>query len=187
MMKNSRNLLWIIPLALFVTSPLWKPSVATFLKPRGGYDPQLAARAARQQQNFVMDSITLTLTNMGKEEWLINARRAFTGKTDRELGMIDVDALYHGKDQPVIITSNRGTYFLDDRHLILIDNVVIRKPQAGEVLYTDLLHYYDATKMLVSPVDVDIKSPKFTLQAGRMDYDLATDGYEFSNGVTVEL
>jgi len=41
--------------------------------------------------------------------------------------------------------------------------------------------------MLVSPVDVDIKSPKFTLQAGRMDYDLATDGYEFSNGVTVEL
>jgi len=186
-MKNSRNLLWIIPLALFVSSPLWKPSVAAFLKPRGGYDPQLAAMAARQQQHFVMDSITLTLTTMGKEEWIINARRAFTGKTDRELGMIDVDALYEGKDQPITITSNRGTYYLDERHLILIDNVVIRKPKAGEELYTDLLHYYDATKMLVSPVDVDIKTQTFTLQAGRMDYDLTTDGYEFSNRVSVEL
>ncbi len=186
-MKNLRNLLWMVPLALLVTSPLWKGTVADFLRPRGGYDPKLAAEAARVQQNFVMDSLTLTLTTMGEEEWVINARRAFTGKTDRELGMIDVDALYTGKNQPITITSNRGTYYLDKRHLILIDNVVIRKPKAGETLYTDLLHYYDATKMLISPVVVDIKTPTFTLQAGRMDYDLTTDGYEFSHGVIVEL
>jgi LPS export ABC transporter protein LptC len=186
-MKNLRNLLWGIPLALAVTFPLWKPTVADFLKPRGGYDPELAARAARVQQNFVMDSLTLTLTTMGREEWVIKAERAFTGKTDREIGMIEVDALYRGKDEPVTITSRRGTYFLDRRHLILIDDVVVKKPKSHEVLYTDLLHYYDATKMLVSPVDVEIQTPKFTLQAGRMDYDLSTDGYEFSHGVVVEL
>ena len=186
-MKNLRNLLWMVPLALLVTSPLWKGAVTDFLRPRGGYDPKLAAAAARVQQNFIMDSLTLTLTTMGREEWVVKARRAFTGKTDRELGMINVDALYKGKDQPITITSNRGSYYLDKRHLVLIDNVVISKPQAGETLYTDLLHYYDSTKMLISPVDVDIITPTFTLQAGRMDYDLTTDGYEFSQGVTVEL
>jgi len=186
-MKNTRNFLWIIPLGLFVTSPIWKPSVATFLKPRGGYDAGLAAQAGRRQQNFVMDSITITLTSKGKEEWLVKAKRAFTGKTDRELGMIGVDALYQGKNEPITITSSRGTYFIDQRHLILIDNVIVRKPKAGEELYTDLLHYYDAGKMVVSPVPVEIKGPRFTLQAGRMDYDLSTDGYDFSEGVVVEL
>ena len=186
-MKNSRNFLWIIPLGLFVTSPIWKPSVAAFLKPRGGYDARLAARAGRLQQNFVMDTITITLTSKGVEEWVVKAERAFTGKSDRELGMIGVDALYKGKNEPITITSSRGTYYIDQRHLILIDNVVVRKLKAGEVLYTDLLHYYDAGKMVVSPVPVDIKGPQFSLQAGRMDYDLSTDGYDFSEGVTVEL
>ena len=186
-MKNTRNLLWIIPLALFVSSPLWRPSVVAFLSPRGGYDAGLAALSSQQQQNFVMDSITITLTSKGKEEWVVNAKRAFTGKTDRELGMIEVDAQYQGKNEPITITSNRGTYFIEERHLILIDNVIIRKPKAGEELYTDLLHYYDAGKMVTSPVNVDIKGPKFSLRAGRMDYDLSTDGYDFSERVIVEL
>jgi len=184
---KKRNLLWIVPLALLVTSPLWKPSAVAFLRPRGGYDAHLAALAIHRGQNFVMDTITITLTSKGREEWTINAQRAFTGKTDKELGMIEVKALYQGKKEPITISSNRGTYFIDQRHLILIDNVVIRKPKAGEELYTDLLHYYDATKMAVSPVDVDIKGPRFSLQAGRMDYDLSTDGYDFSNRVEVEL
>jgi LPS export ABC transporter protein LptC len=141
----------------------------------------------RQEQHFIMDNIAITMATNGRVEWRIKAERAFTGKTDREIGMIEVDALYHGKEEPVTITSRRGTYFLDQRHLILIDDVVVKKPKAHEVLFTDLLHYYDATKMLVSPVDVEIQTPKFTLQAGRMDYDLSTDGYEFSHGVVVEL
>lgn len=186
-MKNSRNLLWIIPLVLFLTSPLWTPSVAAFLKPRGGYDAGLAAQAMQQQQNFVMDSITITMTSNGQEDWVVNAQRAFTGKTDQELGMIDVDALYKGKNEPITISSNRGTYFINERHLILIDNVIIRKPKAGEELFSDLLHYYDASKMLISPVAVDIKGKKFSLQAGRMDYDLTTDGYDFSKRVHVEF
>ena len=186
-MKNIRNLLWIIPLGLFVSSPLWKPSVANFLKPRGGYDPQLAALSNTQQQNFIMDSLSITLTSMGKEEWVVNARQAFTGKTDQELGMIEVDALYKGKNEPITMSSNKGTYYINQRHLILIDNVIISKPKSREELYTDLLHYYDATKMLVSPVEVEIKGPKFSLQAGRMDYDLSTDGYDFSKRVRVKL
>jgi LPS export ABC transporter protein LptC len=185
--KNTRNLLWIIPLALVISSPLWKQTVTAFLTPRGGYDAGLAAQASRQQQNFVMDAITITLTTKGKKEWIIKAKRAFTGKTDKELGMIDVNALYMKKPNPMTVSSNRGTYFVDERHLILIDNVIIKKSKSGEALYTDLLHYYDATKMAVSPVAVDIKGSRFSLQAGRMDYDLSTDGYDFSERVSVEL
>ena len=188
MITNSRNLLWIIPLVLLLSSPIWKSSVADFLKPRGGYDATVAEAYQRQAQNFIMDNLTITLSTNGRLEWTINAERAFTGKTDREIGMIEVDALYTGPGKdPVTITSNRGTYLMDERHLILIDNVVLKNPAKKEELYTDLLHYYDATKMVVSPVDVDIRGPKFSLHAGRMDYDLSSDAYDFNDRVSVEL
>ena len=188
MIKNPRNLLWIIPLGLLLSSPLWKSTVADFLKPRGGYDATVAAAYKRESQNFIMDNLTITLSTNGHLEWTINAERAFTGKTDREIGMIKVDALYTGKGkEPITITSNRGTYLMDDRHLILIDNVVVSKPDSKEELYTDLLHYYDATKMVISPVDVDIKGENFNLQAGRMDYDLSSDAYDFNDRVKVEF
>lgn len=188
MMKNPRNLLWLLPLAVIGTSPLWKGSVEKFLKPRGGYDAKVAEAYTRQSQNFVMDDLTITLTTNGRAEWNIKARRAFTGKSDREIGMIDVDALYTGKGKdPVTITSNRGTYLMDERHLILIDNVVVLNPAKKEALYTELLHYYDATKMIISPVDVELQGPEFNIQAGRMDYDLSSDAYDFNDRVIVEL
>ena len=188
MIKNPRNLLWIIPLGLLLSSPLWESYVADFLKPRGGYDATVAEAYTRQSQNFVMDKLTITLSNNGRAEWTVNAERAFTGKTDREIGMIEVDALYTGKGKdPIAITSNRGTYLMDDRHLMLIDNVVLRKLASKEELFTDLLHYYDATKMVTSPVDVVIKGPRFSLRAGRMDYDLSSDGYDFNDRVSMEL
>ncbi len=188
MMNNPRNLLWLIPLGLIVSSPLWSGFVADFLTPRGGYDAKVAEAYERQSQNFIMDNITIMLASSGRVEWNVRAERAFTGKTDREIGMIKVNALYSSKGKdPLSISSNRGTYFMDERHLILIDNVVVSKPTAHQELYTDLLHYYDATKMVVSPVDVDIKGPKLNLQAGRMDYDLSSDAYDFNDRVIVEL
>ncbi len=188
MIKNPRNLLWILPLVVYLTSPLWKPSVARFLAPRGGYDPKMSTINTNSSQNFIMDTVTLTLTSKGSKEWEIDAERAFTGKSDREIEMVDVNAFYVGKDKdPTRITSRKGQYLIDDRHLILIEDVVIRKPLTNEVLYTDLLHYYDATKMAVSPGNIDLLGPQFNIQAGRMDYDLSTDGYDFSGRVIVDL
>ena len=76
---------------------------------------------------------------------------------------------------------------MDDQHLTLIDDVVIIKPLQYEEMYSDLLHYYDTTKMLISPGDVEIKGPKFNLKGGRMDYDVSTGGYDFNDRVEVVL
>ncbi len=188
MIRNPSNLLWIIPLFLILSSPLWKGQVAAFLAPRGGYDANAAKAYTRQNQHFIMDDVTITLSSSGKHTWTIKSKRALTGDSDREIRMIGVDAKYREEgESPIDITSNDGSYLLDDLELILRENVVIIKPVQHEEMYTDILHYYDTSKMLISPVDVDIKGPKFNLRAGRMDYDLATDGYDFSERVFVEL
>ncbi len=188
MIKNKRNFLWAIPLVLFITSPLWQPVVAAFLKPRGDFATNQPGVPRVMSQHFQMDSVTLTLTNGGKKEWLVTSERAQTGASDREILMEVVRAKYIGKDKPPTnISSRQGKYFINERHLILLDDVVIRKPLTNEVLFSDELHYYDATKMAVSPGDVELQGPSFNLQGGRMDYDLSTDGYDFSNKVKVTL
>jgi LPS export ABC transporter protein LptC len=188
MLGSYRNLLWLIPAGLMLTSPLWRDYAAAFLTPRGGYD-EVAEQAYKEHaQDFVMDDVTITFSTDGVQTWTIKAEQAQTGETDREIHMIDVDALYNKKGaSPITITSKTGKYHMDDQHLILIDDVVIIKPVQYEELYSDLLHYYDTTKMLISPGDVEIKGPKFHLEAGRMDYDVSTGAYDFRDWVDVVL
>ncbi len=188
MLGSYRNLLWLIPVALMVSSPLWQEYLAQFLKPRGGYD-EVAEQAYKQNsQDFVMDDVTITLSSGGLRTWTIKAEQAQTGETDREIHMVDVDALYNKPGtSPVTITSRKGKYQMDEHHLTLINDVVIIKPVQHEELYSELLHYYDTTKMLISPGDVEIKGPKFHLKAGRMDYDLSTSAYDFKDRVDVVL
>jgi LPS export ABC transporter protein LptC len=189
MIKNPRNLLWIGPLLLLVTSPLWQPPVAAFLTPRGGYNPKLAqVEESSPVQNFIMDSVAITLSTNGKEEWQIDAERAFTGEHDHEIEMKGVSAMYIGTEkEPINISSRKGKYYINERHLILTDHAVVSKPTKEQQLLSERLDYYDATKMVVSPGKVDLRAPGLKLTAGRMDYDLSTNGYEFSNRVKVNL
>ena len=184
MIKNPRNLLWIIPLFLFLSSPLWKPSVTSFLKPRGGYDASSVGKDRQATQNFSMDSLTLTMTSKGRKTWVVKAESAFTGKTDGEIDMVGVDALYTGGGpDKTLITSKRGRYNISASHLVLMNNVIVRKPAARQVMKTEILNYYDKDKMVVSPVKVDLKGPDFSILAGRMDYDLISHGYDFGGRV----
>ena len=189
MIKKPRNLLWIVPLLLFVTNPLWMPPVTAFLAPRGGYNPKLAqTEDASPIQNFIMDSVAITLTSKGMEEWQIDAERASTGEQDHEIEMKGVSAMYIGSEkEPINIVSRKGKYYIDERHLVLTDHAVVSKPTKQQQLLSDRLDYYDATKMVTSPGKVDLRAPGLKLTAGRMDYDLSTNGYEFSNRVKVNL
>jgi len=186
--NNPRNLLWLVPLFLFITSPLWKPTVASFLMPRGGYELPTVNSSEAQSQSFRMDEITIVMSNRGQVEWVVNAERAFTTQSDTEISMVEVDAVYTDKDKTnTRITSSRGKYTIDERHLILLDNVIIQKPAAQQEMFTDLLHYYDAKKMIVSPGELKIVGPDYSINAGRLDYDLANEGYDFSNRVIVQF
>ncbi len=184
MIKNPRNLLWLFPLLLLVGSPLWLPPFSRFIKPPGGYDEVAARVAAEQTRHFVLDSIIISLATGGRKTWSILADRAFTGRTDRDIGMENITADYVSESgEKTIITSRKGTYRVDKRHMTLTEDVVIRKPEKRQEMYTEILHYYDADKMVISPVDVMIRGENFTIFGGRLDYDLSTDAYEIGNHV----
>ncbi len=183
-----RNLLWAVPLGLFVSSPLWKGPVTAFLEPRGGYDAAAAAAYTQETQEFVMKDVVLTFSSEGQLTWTVKAAEARTGKTDREIDMSGVDAVYSKKgDNPITVTSRRGLYRMDEKHLTLIEDVVLTKPVQREQLRTELLHYYDKEKRLFSPDKVRISGPSFKLRGGTMNYDLSVKSYDFGGRVQVEM
>ncbi|MFZ5798898.1 MAG: LPS export ABC transporter periplasmic protein LptC [Desulfobulbus sp.] len=189
MLHNPRNLLWLLPLLVLMTSPLWSPTLIEFLQPRGGHGiPQINLDDEEQEQRFVMEAIAITMSTGGRVDWEITAEQAFTGKSDKEIGMAGVQATYTGTDQEkTLITSNQGTYQINDRHLTLVEDVVIDKPLSRQTLLTDLLHYYSDRRIVVCPGKVELRGPDFRIRAGSLEYDLTTEGYDFSDRVRVDL
>ncbi|MCL2789548.1 MAG: LPS export ABC transporter periplasmic protein LptC [Desulfobulbus sp.] len=189
MIRNPRNLLWLVPMLLFAVSPLWQPPLAAFLTPRGGYNPKLAQpQEETSMQDFILDTVVMTITTNGKEEWQINANRAYTQGNEHEIALDEVSAVYIGTEkEPINIESRKGLYATDKRHLVLTDHAKVVKPLRNQVLLSERLEYDDGGKMLVSPGKVTILAPDMKLNAGRMDYNFSTEGYEFSNRVKVNL
>jgi LPS export ABC transporter protein LptC len=189
MTGSLRNLLWLVPLGLFISSPLWRGAAADFLKPRGGYDATAEQGYTQDSgQEFVMEDVVLTFSSKGELTWTVNAKQARTGKTDREIDMLTVNAVYSKQDSdPITVTSRRGIYQMDEKHLTLTDKVVLIKPLQHEELRTELLHYYDLTKMLISPHAVQITSPRFNVQGGKMEYDVSSKAYDFGGRVHVVM
>ncbi|MDD2464259.1 MAG: LPS export ABC transporter periplasmic protein LptC [Desulfobulbus sp.] len=189
MVRNPRNLLWLVPLAFFVASPVWHPLLSTFLTPRGGYNPKLAQpQEESPMENFVMDRVAITLTSKGMEEWQIDAERAFTGAKEHEIDMEEVRAMYIGNTkEPIDIQSRKGAYRVDTRFLVLTDHVKISKPTKNQVLLSDRLEYDDTSKKLVSPGKVYIQAPNMKIDAGHLNYDFSTEGFDFTDRVKVIL
>lgn len=189
MLHNPRNLLWLLPLLLLLTSPLWKPELTDFLRPRGGHaTPDAGLDDMEQMQRFTMDSIAISMSSEGKVEWVITAAQAFTGESDKDIGMVGVDASYTGTDQEKTrITSAKGSYDISESHLTLMEDVVIDKPLSRQKLLTNLLHYYNNRKVIVCPGKVELRGPDFSIRAGSLEYDLASRDYNFGNRVRVEL
>jgi len=189
MLKNPRNLLWAVPLTLLLTSPVWHPMASDFLTPRGGYNPKLSQpQEESPMENFIMERVAITLTSQGMEEWQIDAERAFTGGRDHEIDMEEVKAMYIGnKRDPINIQSRKGSYRVDTRFLVLNDHVKVSKPTKDQVLLSDRLEYDDTTKKLISPGKVYIQAPNMKLDAGHMNYDFGSEGFDFTNRVKVVL
>jgi len=188
-LKNPRNLLWLLPLLLLLTSPFWHPLLGAFLTPRGGYNSKLShPQEESASENFVMEKVTMTLASQGVEEWQITAKRAFTGEVDQQIDMQGVNAKYVGaKREPIDIESREGSYRMDTRYLVLRDDVRITKPTVEQVLLSERLEYDDAKKTLISPGKVYIQAPNMKIDAGHMNYDFNSGDFDFTDRVRVTL
>lgn len=186
-MITRRNLIWLIPLALFVSYPLWRIPATTFLTPRGGYDASLADRKL-DTHNFDLEEVRISQSEDGQTTLEIVAKRAYIGKKKDEFLLDEVDA--------VIIAQNGEQTFISARHgildkpqsiLTLIDEVVVMKPLDKFELYTDKLIYNETTKIAVSPGKTQILGEKIDITGNGLTFNALTKAYDLGGRVRCKL
>jgi LPS export ABC transporter protein LptC len=186
-MISRRSLVWLIPFLLFLSFPLWRIPIASFLSPRGGYDPSLAQRKL-DAHNFNMDEVHITQSENGKTTLDITADRAFTGKTVDEFKMNEVDAIITGtNNEQTFITSRKGIFDKQTGILTLIDEVVVMKPKDKSELYTDLLVYHNKTHMAHSPGKTQVIGDGFEIRGHNLLVNTLTKSYKIDGRVRCKL
>jgi LPS export ABC transporter protein LptC len=182
-MINRRNSIWLIPLFLFVTFPLWRIPVASFLAPRGGYDPEFANRPT-EEHHFIIDKADIIQSENGKKTADIRAEKALTGKKPNDLILQTVDADIFGDDGEITnITARNGLYNTATKHLTLTDDVVVIRKSDNYRLYTNLLKYFDDSQKIVCPGKTKVVGDGVDISGGSMTYYLRTKLYNVGGRV----
>ena len=186
-MKATRNIVWLVPLFLIVTFPLWRIPVGDFLTPRGGFDPNIK-NPKQGTHNFNMDSVKILQNQNGITTAIIKAESARTGDNPDIFILEKVDADLIDEDNNIThIISKTGKYNTINNMLTLIDDVVVNKTHDNQFLYTDLL-YYDSDKRTVDcPDKTKLIGDNVEIDGGNLHYDIKSARYDIGGRVFVLL
>lgn len=180
---HTRNLLWILPLLLLVSFPAWKIPLASFLEPRGGYNPDFGKRD-KNVHNFIMEKVMIIQDQLGNKTAEVRAERAYTTDIPNEFELTSVDAdLFGNEGDTVNIKAQKGLYNTETRKLTLMQNVHVSRELENQNLFTELLYYNDADQTIHSPVDTRLTGSKLEINGSSLDYDLTTNQYKVGGRV----
>jgi len=191
MMKDPRNLLWILPLAALLTLPLWKPLASDFLIPErdtaGPSVPTLTNSGSLPAT--AMEGVHFEQSKDGVKEWLLTADRLYSTENDSDMRFEDVNALFLGAAGKNVETSIRGRmarYNADSRQLTLLGKVVIQN-RKGYEMQTESLEYAAVDKKIRTTSPVHVKGSNIEVSAKSLLYDTATGNYSLEGNIVCKI
>ncbi|MGB3210800.1 MAG: LPS export ABC transporter periplasmic protein LptC [Desulforhopalus sp.] len=184
-MKFHRNTIWLIPLLLIVTFPLWSIPVGNFLTPRGGFDPVLKNEKT-DTHNFNMDTVKILQNQEGRKTAVIRAQKARTGEDPNLIIMEMVDADLYDKDGYLTkINAKTGKYSMTTKILTLANDVVVNKTRDKQFLYTDLLLYDSERQIVRCPGRTRLEGESVEIKGGSLVYNINNQTYVIDKRVNV--
>lgn len=191
MLKDPRNLLWILPLAALLALPFWKPFVAEFLSPeRKTAGQQSASLAASDfQGSSEMTGVHFVQDKNGRREWLLRASRLYSSGADEVMQLEDVNAVFFstaGEKDETRIRSRTAGYNPANKEISLQGAVVIENDKGYE-MQTESLEYLAAQKKITSTAPVNIKGNNIAVSGNRLFYDIVSGNYRLDGDVVCRV
>lgn len=176
MMTGARNILWLLPLLLFASWPLWGKTVSEFLSPPEQSD-SAEQSSVPPPKHFSMDNVVFHQDKQGVRDWRINAKRLFTADGESELKMEQVDAAVFREQKPRFhIISDAGLYDTKEQLLTLTENVKVETDEGYEIK-TPILKYDDRQRMIKTDSPVYISGKDIEITGEGMTYNMDTGAY----------
>ena len=186
-MISGRNLLWLVPLVLLLTFPLWKIPVASFLAPRGGLEHSTASEPVKGY-NFSMTGIHILQSEQNKETARIRAAHARSTSIPNIYVLEQVDAdLIDDNGGITQVLAESGSFDVDDKHLELSDNVVINNRVENYTMKTDLLYYDGNDRTVHCPGKSVLQGNGIVITGTSLHHDMNTGAYTIGGRVYCTL
>ncbi|MBW2506897.1 MAG: LPS export ABC transporter periplasmic protein LptC [Deltaproteobacteria bacterium] len=191
MLKDSRNLLWFVPLAALLTFPLWKPLAADFLNPvRQEVTNSVSSLTnIRDLNSSDMADVEFEQNKNGSREWLLTASRLTRSEGDPDLRFENVKAVFfsstEGREE-ARVKSRNAVYNPDTQKITLKGKVVINN-NAGYEMQTDAIEYLAAEKKIRTTSAVNILGNNIKVSGNRLVYDTITGNYSLNGNVVCRI
>jgi LPS export ABC transporter protein LptC len=185
MMTGVRNTLWLLPLFLLVSWPVWGGYLVAFLSPRGSFETPATDSPGK---TFTMQEVLFSQLKGGTEDWKIVTDRLFSlpGSED-VMRMESVDALLFEKGASKFhIVSGKGEYDMEKQVLVLIDKVSVEAKQ-GYTISSDLLQYHDQNKEIRTDEKVQINTEDMDIRGTGLLYNMQTGAYRVDGRVEFNI
>lgn len=191
MLKNPRNLLWITPLAVLLTLPLWKPFAEHILNPTRRQSEaaalSLASRAVKGSS--AMEGVEFEESRNGTREWRLTVSRMVSRENDPDMLLEGVQGFFYGKtgNRPETrVKSQSGTYNAETRQITLAGGIILEDEEGYEVR-TDSLVYSAAEKTMRTTAPVTIQGSNIEVSGSRLLYDIAAGKYLVEGNVVCRV
>ena len=192
MIKEPRNLLWIIPLIGLITFPLWQPVAAKLLRPpqKAGQQEESIISGTRGTRTAEMLEVDFIQSKAGSKEWQIKAGRMYSLDGEKNVKLENIEALFFGDPgndaAQTKISSRLARYDADKQHLKLQDQVVISDDRGYEI-QTELLHYLGKEKKIKSGSKVQITGSNIAVSGESLMYDIVSGNYHLEGNVVCKV
>ena len=167
-----RNAVWLIPLALVITYPLWHIPLAAFLAPRGGFDPDYG-KDEKESYNFRLEMPVIHEYKNGRRSAVIRAKTGYSTDKPDEYALEKVDAdVFNISGEATHIVAKKGVFQDGTKLLTLIDDVVVDKRADNQQLYSDLLYYDDIKQTVTCPGHTRLVGQDIQVTGSSFFYDV---------------
>ncbi len=190
MMTGFRNILWLLPVTLLLSWPVWGGAVTRFLTPRGGLVSSLAAPSpatAKDGAGFSMEGVLFSQLKNGALDWQIQAKHLSSGEDPDRMQLETVEAqVFKNGQRKFVITGQDGEYNSKKKILILRNGVKVQA-EKGFLVQADSLSYDDQARKITTRAPVQVTDKGIDIHGKGMDYDMQKDSYDLGGRVKVDI
>ncbi|MFH1019105.1 MAG: LPS export ABC transporter periplasmic protein LptC [Pseudomonadota bacterium] len=190
MMTGYRNILWLLPVALLLSWPVWGGSITRFLTPRGGLASKTtlaAPQAAATGAGFSMEGVLFFQLKNGVRDWQIQAKRLYSGDDQDTMQLVTVEAeVFKNAERRFVITGQEGEYNSKQKTLIMRNGVKVQA-EKGMLIQADRLSYDDQARRITTTAPVQITGKGLDIRGQGMDYDMRENSYDVGGRVKVDI
>jgi LPS export ABC transporter protein LptC len=188
MMTGYRNILWLLPVALLLSWPIWGGAFTRALSPRGGMAPSIAApQKTAAVAGFSMEGVSFSQLKNGVRDWQIQAKQLYSGEDQDRMQLVTVEAqVFKNAERRFVITGKEGEYN-SKKKILTMRNGVNVQAEKGFLIQSDSISYDDQARRITTLAPVQITGKDMDIHGKGMVYDMQKDAYDVSGRVKVDI